>query len=101
MLVGTLFYSVAEKSLVTILLPLHLSPKNQRQTGEAVLTGDVVRFCILTYVPYTVVYTNVIKLCLFNPLGWEIYFNVLNILTSNTCVNYVCHDLGFSVNYCQ
>lgn len=47
MLVGTLFFSAAEKSLARIPLPLHLSPTNQSQTGEAVITGDVVRFCIL------------------------------------------------------
>lgn len=69
MLVETLFFPAAEKSLARIPLPLHLSTANQSQTGEAVLTGDVVRFCVLTYVPHTVVYTKVFKLCLLNRLG--------------------------------
>lgn len=69
MLVGALFFSAAEKSLARIPLPLYLSPTNQSQTGEAVITGDVVGFCILTYVPYTLIYTTIFKLCLLNPLG--------------------------------
>ena len=66
MLVGTLFFSAAEKSLAGIPLPLHLSPANQSQTGEA---EDVVGFCILTSVPYMAVYANILKLYLLNCLG--------------------------------